>query len=74
MNPFLAQGLAIVIKELLRQFPGLTFLAIEKQLELLGEGALEAVKEWWATEMPDKPWPEMEPQENPGQPYDPGQL
>ena len=62
-----------ILKELFRQYPGISWLAILDQIGNLGPGAREEFERWWMTEM-DLPFPGMEPQENTGPVYDPGKA
>jgi hypothetical protein len=68
---------AAILKQLMLAYPGLAWASIWTQIvdivDGMGPGAREDFNRWWMQEM-DVPFPGMEPQENPGEPYDPGKV
>jgi hypothetical protein len=65
---------AAILKELMLKYPGIAWASIWVQIvdavDKMGPGPREEFNRWWDREM-DLPFPGMEPQENPGEPYDP---
>jgi hypothetical protein len=66
--------LKLILKELFVRYPGLAWASIYTQVldafSHLGPGEREEFDAWWSKEM-NIPGPGMEPQPNPGDPYDP---
>lgn len=62
-----------ILKELMAKYPLIAWASIFEQVKNLGPGTHEHFQNWWALEM-ELPFPGMEGQENPGEPYDPGKV